>query len=30
MKLENNQKQAAQKRGMEYPDYLKQVENNKK
>ncbi len=30
MKLENNQKQAVQKRSIEYPDHLKQVENNKK
>jgi hypothetical protein len=30
MKLENNQKQAAQKRSIKYPDHLKQVENNKK
>jgi hypothetical protein len=30
MKLENNQKQATQKRSIEYPDHLKQVENNKK
>ncbi len=30
MKLENNRKQAAQKRSIEYPDHLKQVENNKK
>ena len=30
MKLENNQKQAAQKRSIEYPDHLKQVENNNK
>jgi hypothetical protein len=29
-KLENNQKQAAQKRSIKYPDHLKQVENNKK
>jgi hypothetical protein len=26
MKLENNQKQAAQKRSIKYPDHLKQVE----
>ena len=30
MKLENNQKQAAQRRSIEYPNHLKQVENNKK
>jgi len=30
MKLDNNRKQAAQKRSIEYPDQLKQVENNKK
>ncbi len=30
MKLENNQKQAAQERSIKYPDHLKQVENNKK
>jgi hypothetical protein len=30
MKLENNKNQAAQKRSIEYPDHLKQVENNKK
>jgi hypothetical protein len=30
MKLVNNQKQAAQKRSIEYPYHLKQVENNKK
>ncbi len=30
MKLENNQKQAKQTRSIEYPDLLKQVENNKK
>ncbi len=30
MKLDNNKKQAAQKRSIEYPDQLKQVENNKK
>jgi hypothetical protein len=29
MKLDNNRKQAAQKRSIEYPDHLKQVENNK-
>ncbi len=29
-KLDNNRKQAAQKRSVEYPDQLKQVENNKK
>jgi hypothetical protein len=28
-KLDNNRKQAAQKRSIEYPDQLKQVENNK-
>ncbi len=30
MKLDKNRKQAAQKRSIEYPDHLKQVENNKK
>ncbi len=30
MKLDNNRKQAAQKRSIKYPDHLKQVENNKK
>jgi hypothetical protein len=30
MKLENNWKQTAQKRGIKYPNHLKQVENNKK
>ncbi len=30
MKLNNNRKKAAQKRSIEYPDHLKQVENNKK
>ncbi len=29
-KLDNNRKQVAQKRSIEYPDQLKQVENNKK
>jgi hypothetical protein len=29
-KLDNNRKQAAQQRSIEYPDQLKQVENNKK
>jgi hypothetical protein len=29
-KLEDNRRQAAQKRSIEYPDQLKQVENNKK
>jgi hypothetical protein len=29
-KLDNNRKQAAQKRSIKYPDHLKQVENNKK
>jgi hypothetical protein len=29
-KLDNNRKKAAQKRSIEYPDQLKQVENNKK
>ncbi len=27
MKLDNNRKQAAEKRSIEYPDHLKQVEN---
>jgi hypothetical protein len=30
MKPDNNRKQAAQKMGIEYPDHLKQDENNKK
>jgi hypothetical protein len=30
MKLDNNRKQDAQKRSIEYPNQLKQVENNKK
>ncbi len=30
MKLDNNRKQAAQKRSIKYPDQLKHVENNKK
>jgi hypothetical protein len=30
MKLDNNKKQAAQKRSIKYPNPLKQVENNKK
>ena len=30
MKLDNNRKQAAQKKSIKYPDHLKQVENNKK
>jgi hypothetical protein len=30
MKLEINQKHAARKRSIKYPDHLKQVENNKK
>ncbi len=30
MKLDNNRKQAAQKRSIKYPDQLKQVENDKK
>jgi hypothetical protein len=30
MKLDNNRKQATQKRSIEYLDHLKQVENNKK
>jgi hypothetical protein len=29
-KLDNNRKQAAQKKSIEYPDHLKQVGNNKK
>jgi hypothetical protein len=29
-KLDNNRKQAVQKRSIEYPDLLNQVENNKK
>jgi hypothetical protein len=29
-KLDNNRKQAVQKRSIEYPDQLKQVENNEK
>jgi hypothetical protein len=29
-KLEDNRRQAAQKRSIEYPEQLKQVENNKK
>ena len=29
-KLDNNRKQVVQKRSIEYPDHLKQVENNKK
>jgi hypothetical protein len=29
MKLDNNRKQAVQKRSIEYPDQLKQVKNNK-
>jgi hypothetical protein len=29
-KLDNNRKQAAQKKSIDYPDQLKQVENNKK
>ncbi len=28
MKLDNNRKQAAEKRSIKYPDHLKQVENN--
>jgi hypothetical protein len=28
-KLDDNRKQAAQKRSIDYPDQLKQVENNK-
>ncbi len=30
MKLDNNRKQATQKRKIKHPDHLKQVENNKK
>ncbi len=30
MKLDNNRKQAVQKRSIKYPDHLKQVENKKK
>jgi hypothetical protein len=30
MKLDNNRKQAAEKRSIKYPKHLKQVENNKK
>ncbi len=30
IKLDNNRKQAAEKRSIEYPKYLKQVENNNK
>jgi hypothetical protein len=30
MKLDNNRKQAAQKKSIKYPDHLKQVGNNKK
>jgi hypothetical protein len=30
MKLDNNRKQAAQNRSIEYPNHLKQLENNKK
>jgi hypothetical protein len=30
MKLDNNRKQATEKRSIEYPDYLKQVEKNNK
>jgi hypothetical protein len=30
MKLDNNRKQAAEKRSIKYPDHLKQVENNNK
>ncbi len=30
MKLDNDRKQAVQKRSIEYPNHLKQVENNKK
>ncbi len=29
MKLDNNRKQAAQKRSIKYPNHLKQMENNK-
>jgi hypothetical protein len=30
MKLDNKRKQATEKRSIEYPDHLKQVENNNK
>jgi hypothetical protein len=30
MKLDNNRKQATQKRSIKYPNHLKQVENNNK
>jgi hypothetical protein len=30
MKLDNNRKQAAEERSIEYPDHLKQVENDNK
>jgi hypothetical protein len=30
MKLDNNRKQAVQKKSIEYPNHLKQVENKKK
>ncbi len=30
LKLDNNRKQAAQKRSIKYPEHLKQVENSKK
>ncbi len=30
MKLDNNRKQAAERRSIKYPDHLKQVENNNK
>ncbi len=30
MKLDNNRKQAAEKRSIKYPNHLKQVENNDK
>ncbi len=30
MKLDNNRKQAVQKRSIKYPDHQKQVKNNKK
>jgi hypothetical protein len=30
VKLDNDRKQVVQKRSIEYPDHLKQVENNKK
>ncbi len=30
MKLDNNRKQAAEKRSIKYPDHLKEVENNNK